>query len=287
MSTTTLATQRQDQNLLSLEQAVDLYLRNTKTKGGKEPNQGDKLYFTQTCLAHKLNPFKRQAHLVGYDGKDGPVFSVITGIDGYRSIAHRTGLYAGRDQTKFAFTKDGKIFSATVTVSKLTGGQKVPYTATVFYDEAVQTNYKNEPNAIWSKRPKGQLDKCAEALALRMAFPDDLGGLYTDAEIDPEQEVEGGVDIEATVADPSDIKQQQRINILVGEVADLMGKDKEELKPGLYKQWRIESSKELTNGAAKTAIEQLLHLKSKLENKPANETVDSELFDDKKPTTNP
>jgi transcription termination factor NusB len=206
---------------------------------------------------------------------------VITGIDGYRSIAHRTGLYAGRDQTKFAFTKDGKIFSATVTVNKIAGGQKVPYTATVFYDEAVQTNYKGEPNTIWSKRPKGQLDKCAEAAALRMAFPDDLAGMYVEEEFTPTPQIEQ-VEEEKGEIEPSTEKQQEYISQLIKAIAESSGKEAEHIKTNLYSRWSIESTRELNKEQAKTAIEQLLRVIEGLEK---DRPKDGSLIKEGKPIT--
>jgi hypothetical protein len=41
--------------------------------------------------------------------------------------------------------------------------------------EAFASTKDGSPNSMWQKRPRGQLDKCAEAAALRAAFPEELG----------------------------------------------------------------------------------------------------------------
>jgi hypothetical protein len=73
-------------------------------------------------------------------------------------------------------------------------GQAREFTAEAFYDECVQMrnvydgsgNGKQkigeEPNSMWEKRPHGQLGKCAEAAALRKAFPEETGGAYIEEE---------------------------------------------------------------------------------------------------------
>jgi hypothetical protein len=63
-----------------------------------------------------------------------------------------------------------------------------PFSAVALWSEFVQTVKDKQtgqqvPNSMWSSMPVNQLAKCAEALALRKAFPQDLAGIYTDDEM--------------------------------------------------------------------------------------------------------
>jgi hypothetical protein len=51
------------------------------------------------------------------------------------------------------------------------------------WDEFVQTKKNGDPTHMWRKMSHTMLAKCAEAQALRKAFPQKLGGLYSDDEM--------------------------------------------------------------------------------------------------------
>jgi phage recombination protein Bet len=141
-----------------------------------------------------LDPFARQIHAVKrWDSKlEREVMSIQTGIDGYRLVADRTGKYAGSDDyvfdegvSQFAMLKSGRKqpVTSTATAYKLVGGQRVPFTATAGWEEYKQTRKDGSLILMWGKMPFLMLGKCAEALALRKAFPAELSGILTDAEM--------------------------------------------------------------------------------------------------------
>lgn len=131
------------------------------------------------AAAHRygLNPLANQIYpQVRTDRKTGERQMVIaTGIDGYRTLADRTGCYAGNDDPVFDEPVKAPQM-ATVTVYKVVGGVRCPFSATARWDQYVP----NEALAfMWRKMPHLMLGKVAEALALRKAFPAAISGIYT------------------------------------------------------------------------------------------------------------
>lgn len=150
------------------------------------------------CEARKLDPFKRPVHIVPVWSKaaNGMVDTVWPGISELRTTAMRTGLYAGKERT--AFGPDvtmtlGEVEItfpewAQTTVYRLVPGiGRCPFEGpTIYWLEAYATAGRNTkaPNDMWKKRPRGQLDKCSEAAALRTAFPEELGNEYAAEEVE-------------------------------------------------------------------------------------------------------
>lgn len=106
-----------------------------------------------------------------------------TTIDGLRLIAERTGGYCPGQHPMYSFTADGQPISATAYVKKWVGGSWHEISATAFFDEFAQKKKSGDLTAMWAKMPRLMLAKCAEALALRRAFPADCSGIYTEEEM--------------------------------------------------------------------------------------------------------
>src|SRR3990167_218682 len=134
-----------------------------------------KLY-SRICAETQLNPFRKQIHFI----RRGNSYTVQIGIDGYRSIADRTGLYAGSDD--YAFDDEKSPNKATVTVYKMVNGVRCPFTASARMSEYKPQDVKMQ--FMWNKMPNLMLGKCAESLALRKAFPNELSGTYTNEEME-------------------------------------------------------------------------------------------------------
>ena len=122
-----------------------------------------------------LDPLSRQIYFIKRSGK----MTIQTAIDGFRAIADRTGQYIGSSDAVFEEIAN-KPVKATVTVNKVVQSVIGNFTATARWDEY----YPGKSQGfMWDKMPHTMLGKCAEALALRKAFPAQLSGLYTGDEM--------------------------------------------------------------------------------------------------------
>lgn len=161
-------------------QQVDL-IKNTIAKGASD----DELkMFLYVCERTRLDPFTKQIHLVPrWDNRLGrEVRSPIVGIDGLRSVAERTGAYAGNDDP--IYDDETKPKKATVTVYKVVQGVRVGFTASARWEQYFPGE---KQGFMWNKMPHLMLGKCAEALALRKAFPAVMSGLYVAEEMQQAQ----------------------------------------------------------------------------------------------------
>jgi len=176
-----------------------------KTQVAKGATDDELKLFITVCRNTKLDPFVKQVHFVKrWDSKAGIEVGVIqVGIDGFRSIAEMSGRYAGSEDVVYKDEQEAELAkikmqvpgSATATVYKLMdNGERYAFTATARWSEYYPGD---KIGYMWRKMPFGQLGKCAEALALRKAFPKQLSGLYAPEEmdqggatIDPKKQVE-------------------------------------------------------------------------------------------------
>lgn len=156
------------------------------------------------CRARGLDPFKRNVHIVPIYSKDQQcmVDTIWPGIGELRTTAVRTGVYAGRARTEFGPDVTQTVGAveitfpewAAVTVYRIVQGIKVEFNGPqVYWLETYATRSRNDksPNEMWSTRPRGQIDKCAEAAALRAAFPEEIGGDFIPEEVQHDRTVAG------------------------------------------------------------------------------------------------
>lgn len=135
--------------------------------------------FLYTCKTRGFDPLLKQAYFIKRGGKG----TIQVSIDGFRMKAAETRECAGIDDAEFVGgMTDTKNFAARVTVWRMVQGVRCPFTATARWSEYVQS-YNGKPSGLWEKMPHTMLAKCAESLALRKAFPAELGELYTNEEM--------------------------------------------------------------------------------------------------------
>jgi phage recombination protein Bet len=143
--------------------------------------------FLYQCARTGLDPFSKQIYALKRKEKDGERWieklSIQTGIDGFRLIADRTQRYAPGPDNEYVYDDEKRLVKATAHVMKFAGGQWHKVSASAHFLEYAQTKAGGGFTKMWAEKPHIMLGKCAEALALRKAFPAELSGLYTQDEM--------------------------------------------------------------------------------------------------------
>lgn len=211
---------------IKLTVAIVKQLCCTPTRTGQVCSDRDAFRFAMLCRAQKLDPFVNDAYLVGYDGKNGAQFSLIT--------AHQVFLKRAEASPDYEGMESGIILLGSEGISEREGdfclpdenvvggwarvhrkGRKPMYRRLAI--EAMKPNYDTP---FWSKaKAPAQIVKCAEADALRATFPTVLGGLYTNGEI---------LDI-SSVRVPTQFPTLKQVSAASGAVAP--GPDTPEMPP--------------------------------------------------------
>jgi phage recombination protein Bet len=164
--------------------------------GIRNASNADLAVFFHYCQKTGLDPFSKQIYGIMRREKAGDSwvdkFTIQVGISGFQvirdRIANRLGVTVEYEDTVW-YDADGSEHTvwlwdtppAAAKVVVLKDGKR--YSGVCRTAAYMQTNRQGDPAGQWKTQPENMIEKCAEAKALRRAFPHDLGGLYIEEEM--------------------------------------------------------------------------------------------------------
>lgn len=200
---------------------------------GKVTDQ-EVVMFMQLCRYQKLNPFLKEAYLVKFGNQAA---SIITSKEAFMKRAENNKHYKG--------FKAGIVVARGEEMKHLDGAIKMPKDELIGAWAEVYRDDRDEPShveisleefskgqATWKQMPMNMIRKTALVNALREAFPENLGSLYTEDDKQPIQEVQATEENESkpTVDDllndepkevkpePVEVKEEESKTINVDEL---------------------------------------------------------------------
>lgn len=169
------------------------------TKSGHRPDATQAIKFMMLCKARHLNPFEGDAFLIGYDTHTGPQFSLITAHQVFLKRAEASKDFDGMESGVILLSEDESHTEEREGDFTMDGEKVVGGWAKVYRKDRGKPMYRRlklstfkKGYGRWNDDAAGMIVKCAEADALRSAFPTHLGGLYLREESEP-------LDVTATV----------------------------------------------------------------------------------------
>lgn len=202
------------------------------------------VFFMELCRSQRLNPFKREAFLVKYGSNPA---SMITAEVVFERRANAHPSYTGMEHGVVYLDANGNICKREGTATyKAAGEVLIGGWARVHrndrsdsYAEVSMDEY-NKNQSVWKTMPGAMIDKCARAVALRLAFPSDFQGMYISeemgtapnvtevhAEVLPDSPTDAPESQQEPILDPVYPSKEQvdEFNNIVGELAAVRDKE--------------------------------------------------------------
>jgi len=181
----------------------------TPTKSGKRPSEGDCLRFANLCRGRELNPWTGDCFMIGYDSQGGATFELITSYQALLKRAERSPNFDGLEGgivVQAGDTVEHRKGSLLMKGERIVGGWAKAYRSDrrIAHEAIIDFKPFDTGRSRWKVDPAGMIQKCAKAAALREAFPNTVGGLYVQEEMD---HVHDGAEL-AAVMEPQRIVSQ-------------------------------------------------------------------------------
>jgi phage recombination protein Bet len=229
----------------------DKQLAALKQLGLANAPKADLAVFLHYAQRTGLDPFARQLYMIERGGR----YTIQASIDGLRIVAQRSGEYAGQVGPYWC-GDDGEWIDVwldtkppvAAKVGVMRKGFNEPLWAVAKFDSY------NANSPIWRKMPDTMIAKCAEALALRKAFPNDLSGIYTTEEMEQAEVPTKPVIATVEIPEPKPVEtphmianyQDTAANIKQIDDLDLLRKIFNEYKSSLDNEFPSRSTQEMT-----------------------------------------
>lgn len=161
------------------------------TKQGKKCTEEQALRFLMLCQAQRLNPWQGDCFCIGYDSANGPEFSNVTAHQAFLKRAEASkefdgmtsGIIVRNKETREIKEVEGD-FYVEEEVEVLGGWAKViRKDRSIPFYRPIRLNRFYKDQSQWKVDAAGMICKCAEADALRSAFPTVCGGLFLEHEL--------------------------------------------------------------------------------------------------------
>ncbi|HJG95079.1 MAG TPA: phage recombination protein Bet [Enterococcus faecalis] len=162
------------------------------TKGNGKITREEAYNFIQLCRYAELNPFLNEAYIVKFGNQPA---QMITGKEAFMKRAERQKSYNGFKAGIVVFNSKGEIEEREGTIiidgkEQLLGGWAIvfrkdrdnEYKVTINFDEFAKRKSNGELQSTWQSMPANMIRKSALVNALREAYPDQLGAMYTEDE---------------------------------------------------------------------------------------------------------
>lgn len=268
----------------------------TPTKAGHLPTMRDCVNFIALCKSGKLNPFTREAFLVGYDTRDqGPKWQLITAEIAFLRRAEHHPHYDGVRHGVIVMDQEEKIVERAGDFmhpkDTLLGGWAIVSRKDRKEVEEARVNLPTYSTNMsrWAADPAGMIVKVARCQALRRAFPNFLGGLYTREELQlavPTDETSVPIDNGNHVEEPKQLPEKRLPKEPVQELEQIVvaaqcrwdhfleflmvsGNYSEAKEAKSFDEIPAELATRLLRGA-----KQLLQELNRIKNKPVDESTD-------------
>jgi phage recombination protein Bet len=238
--------------------------------------------FLHYCQRTGMDPFTKQIYMIGrWDGKEQRTkYTIQMAIDGFRIIAERSRQYIGQTEPLWCgpdgVWRDVWTFAEPPVAAKigvLRHGWPAPTYAVAHFKEFA-AKYGNSLTAMWQQMPANQIAKCAEAAALRKAFPHDLSGIYIPEEMEQADQIQVPESLAKMEPEPDPIDWDARIVEVEGNYDGLRGlwSEVKGLEPNnLELLERIAALGEAAKGAAEAAAAEANIVDAEVVDEPAEE----------------